>query len=612
MVRVSDLLKAKLNDHIVIFDGAVGTELYNKNFFVNTCYEYLNITNPDAVSAVHMAYSGVGAEIITTNTYGANRLKLARHGLGEEVRRINQTGVHLARRAGDENNLVAGSVGPIGRERTADLTEADMVAALAEQIVALQDAGADLILGETISSLHDARLFLRAVEEVCTIPYVVSFAVDRELALALGERLEPFIAELEALPKQPTAVGLNCGIGPEPMLAALEKLVKVCNYPIVARPNAGLPKLVDNRTIYMCSPEYLCTYAIRFVSLGVRGVGGCCGTTPEHIGDLARCVRPISYTPRVVAVKQHAEQPEELPEVPIAERSALAAALAKGEFVKTVEITPPRGFDLAATIAKSAQCQKAGFHAINLPDGPRASSRISSMITAEAIQREAGIEAILHVCCRDKNLIAMQADMLGCAQIGVNNILFITGDPPKLGDYPFASGVFDVDAIGILKVATGLNRGLDIGRHPIGGATRFFAGAGVDPSALDMKREISRMREKAAAGAKFFITQPVFSVESLEVVLAIAAELGVPVIAGVWPLASYRNAEFMQNEVPGVVIPESVMRRMAAGETKQHQHDTGVEIARETIEQIKNKVAGVQVAAPFGRVETSIAVLEGF
>lgn len=609
---MSDLLRAKLNDHIVIFDGAMGTELYNRNFFLNSCYENLNLTNPDAVLSIHAAYFDAGAEIMTTNTYGANRLKLSRHGLAEQIGEINRAGVHLARRAGDETTLVAGSVGPLGREQMSGHQQDELIDIFGEQIEFLQSAGADFILGESMPSLSDARLFLKAVEKYANIPYMISFAVDRDLSLAFGEELAPFMSEILGAGKQPTAIGLNCGIGPEPMLAALEKLVKVSPYPIIAQPNAGVPKSIDNRTIYMCSPEYLTTYAIRFVSLGVRGVGGCCGTTPEHIFDLARSVRPMRHTPRVKEITSVAEKARELPEVPVALRSKLAAKISNGEFIKTVEITPPRGFSLDDTIAKAATCKAAGVDAINLPDGPRASSRISSLITACEIQSKAGIETILHCCCRDKNLIAMQADLLGCARMGVNNILFITGDPPKLGDYPFASGVFDVDSVGILKVASAMNRGLDIGGRSIGSEpTGFFSGAGVDPNAIDITRELNRMHEKAEAGANFFITQPIFSIDPLAVVLTEAEKLGIPVIAGVWPLASFRNAEFMQNEVPGVVIPDSVMRRMGSAESKSAQLATGIEIARETIAAIRDRVAGVQVSAPFGKVETALAVLEG-
>ena len=609
---MSNLLECKLRDHIVIFDGAMGTQLYNRNFFINSCYEYLNLTNPDAVLTIHREYAEAGAEIMTANTYGANRLKLSRHGLAERLAEINTTGVSLARRAGDENTLVAASVGPLGREAgKSGMTEEELIAVFGEQIEALQNAGADFIIGETMPSLAEAGRFLRAIEKYCSIPYMISFAADRELELAMGEKMTLILPELEQAAKRPTAIGLNCGVGPEPMLAAVEKLSGVTSLPIVVQPNAGTPKSVDNRTIYMCSPEYLTTYAIRYVSLGVRGVGGCCGTTPEHIFDLARSVRPLRHTPRTVRTTPPEETVKELPEIPVEKRSALAAKVMRGEFVKLVEITPPRGFDLAPTIEKAARCKAAGIDAINIPDGPRASSRISSIVTASEIEKQAGIETILHCCCRDKNLIGMQADLLGCAFLKIRNILFITGDPPKLGDYPFASGVFDVDSVGILKVCTGLNRGTDIGGKTIGEQpTAFFPGAGVDPNALDMKREERRMNEKAEAGAKFFITQPVFSVEPLRNVLKIAKKLGVPVFAGVWPLTSFRNAEFMQNEVPGVVIPEAVMRRMESAASREEQYDTGIAIARETVLTIRNEVAGVQVSAPFGRVEGALKVLE--
>jgi len=611
---MNDLLAAKLRDHIVIFDGAMGTELYNRNFFVNSCYENLNLTSPNAVLEIHLKYAEAGAEVLTTNTYGANRLNLRRHGLAEQIAKINQEGVSLARRAGDENTLVAGSVGPLGRlSGKGEHSQAELVEIFAEQIGILKSAGVDFVIGETMPSIAEAKLFLAAVDAVGELPYVVSFSVDRDLEFADGGDLAGFVGELASRANPPTAIGLNCGVGPEPMLAALEKLVKFCPLPIVAQPNAGVPKSVENRTIYMCSPEYLTTYAIRYASLGVRGIGGCCGTTPDHIFDLARSVRPMHHTPRAARPEAVTLSVPTLPEVPVAERSRLAKKVAEGGFVKLVEITPPRGFDLSATIDKAAVCRDAGIDAINIPDGPRASSRISSIVTASEIQKQAGIEPILHCCCRDKNLIGMQSDLLGCAYLGIRNILFITGDPPKLGDYPFASGVFDVDSVGILKVATSLNRGVDVGGKPLGNApTAFFAGAGVDPNAIDLERELARMREKAEAGAKFFITQPVFSLEPLEVVLAEATKLNTPLFAGIWPLASFRNAEFMKNEVPGVVVPDSVMRRMELASTREEQFATGIAIARETVAALVGKVAGVQVSAPFGKVESALKVFEEF
>ncbi len=605
-----DLLKEKLNDHVVIFDGAIGTEFYRRDFFINTSYEGLNLSHAPVVREIHRNYVEADAEIITTNSYGANRNKLTRFGLAEKTAEINQAAIELAKAECAEDTLVAASVGPIGESAlNTPIPEQDAVEILGEQMVVLQDNGADFILCETIPSLRDAEIAYRAVTKYVKIPFMFSFAIERNLETATGEPL-PIILELfEKSELCPSAIGLNCINGAEGMLSALELLLPTTKYPVIVRPNAGMPKNVDNRMIYMCSPEYLTTYAVRYVNLGARGVGGCCGTGPEHIRDIARSIRPLgkANVSRKIERVRHQEQPQE--PVPVAERSKLAADLNSGRFVTTVEITPPRGFDLSATIAKAMQCREAGVDAINIPDGPRASSRISPIITAHEIQEKAEIEVILHCCCRDKNLIGMQADLLGCSCQMINNILFITGDPPKLGDYPFASAVFDVDSIGILKVADNLNHGIDVGGKAIEHPTAIFAGAGADPNAIDMERELLRLREKVDAGASFIITQPVFEVESLFAFMDHIAELSVPIIAGVWPLASYRNAEFMKNEVPGVTIPDRVMALMAAANNKEEQRGVGIRIARETVGALRSRVQGVQVSAPFGNVNTAIEVL---
>jgi homocysteine S-methyltransferase len=425
-----------------------------------------------------------------------------------------------------------------------------------------------------------------------------------------GESLAPLLRTLDTHSRKPTALGLNCGSGVEGMLGALEKMLPLTDYPVIAQPNAGMPKSVDNRMIYMCSPEYLTTYALRYVNLGVRGIGGCCGIGPGHIRDIARSIRPLAKTHVTHKLAELNAEDQLLEPVPMEKKSKIAAKIARGEWVTTVEITPPRGYDLSSTIEKAIQCREAGIDAINLPDGPRASSRISPIITAIELQEQAGIEVILHFCCRDKNIIGMQADLLGCACKKINNILFITGDPPKLGDYPFASAVFDVDSIGILKIQSRLNRGIDIGGKTIGGTpTAIFAGAGADPNAIDMNREIRRLREKVEAGAEYIITQPVFSVEPLLKFVDSIKELNIPVIAGIWPLASYRNAEFMKNEVPGVVVPDEVMERMAKAESREAQRLEGIEIARECVAAIRSSVQGIQVSAPFGNVNSAIAVI---
>ena len=607
---MTDKLKAMLDKQIVIFDGATGTELYKRDFFINSSYEGLVLSNPDVIAEIHQSYIDAGAYVITTNTYGANRNKLQRFGLGDKVAEINRKGVELARGVCGEGHLVGGSVGPVGESSYGKaLTDSEIRDILAEQVGALADAGVDFILFESLSNEKGLEYALDVMAGFPDLPYVPSFSgeYDPEVCRDYIARL---ITVIQGASHRPTAVGLNCGSGADGTLSLLEVLMPLCPYPVIVQPNAGVPKSVDNRMMYMCSPEYLTTYVVRYVNLGARGVGGCCGIGPEHIRDVVRSVRPLSKT---LVAPQFRVIEAEIPlldPIPVEERSKLSAKLSRGEWVTSVEVTPPRGFDLESTIQKAIQCREAGVDAMNIPDGPRASSRISPIVTAIEIQEKAGLEAILHCCCRDKNLIGMQADLLGCACKGINNILFITGDPPKLGDYPFASAVFDVDSIGILKVQSQLNRGVDIGGKTIGKQTSFFGGAGADPNALDMERELRRLREKVESGAEFIITQPVFDVAPLLKMIEAIADLNVPVIAGIWPLASYRNAEFMKNEVPGVVVPDAVMSRMAGAESKEAQRLEGIAIARESIAAIRHAVQGVQVSAPFGNVGTALEVLK--
>ena len=608
-------LKEALENKVLVFDGAMGTEIYRKNFFVNTSYENLCVSNPKVIGEIHRSYLEAGAEVLTANSYGANFNKLAKFGLAERLEEINRAAVRLAKEAADGKALVAASVGPIGDiPKGMTCPEDKAVGIIAGQIRALASEGPDFILFETLRSLSDVKISLAALGIAAPeMPFMVSIQVDREARTQSGDEVPAILECLSASPLQPSAFGINCGSGPEAMLSAYEKFAHDCPYPVVIQPNAGAPKNVDNRMIYMSSPEYFTTYAMRYISLGARGIGGCCGTTPDHIRDMARSINPMAKIERAARVQVRAPEIPLKDPVPTAEKSRLAKKLAAREWVYTVEIVPPQGYLLAQTVEKSRLCAAAGFDAVNIPDGPRASSRVSPLVTACKIQEGAGIETILHFCCRDKNLIGMQADLLGCAAMNINNILFITGDPPKLGDYPFASGVFDMDSIGMVRVQSRLNRGVDLAGKPIDAPTKAFVAVGADPNAIDMEREIRRSREKIEAGAEAFITQPVFDVEPLLRFIDAIPELRdgtIPLIAGIWPLASYRNAEFMRNEVPGVVVPDSVMERMAAPATKEEQRLVGIAIAREAIASIRGRVAGAQISAPFGNVNTAIAVME--
>jgi homocysteine S-methyltransferase len=607
---MTDKLKEKLLSQITIFDGAMGTEIYKKNFFVNTCFDELCLTAPKIISQIHREYFEAGADVLTSNTFGANSNKLSRFGLGDKVRDINKAGVRLARESGNENTLIAGSVGPVGKIHHHGAHSTDhIVEILAEQISALEEGGADFIIFETLPSLADAESAMLAINKHSKLPFLLSFTLDDNSESLKGEPVQSLLNVFKSGGRKPSAIGLNCGAGPEGILSSVEKLVHLTDLPIIVEPNAGMPKNVEGRLIYMASPEYFTTYAIRFVNLGVRGIGGCCGTSPEHIRDISRSIRPLAKIASFekIIVKEHQEHLQD--PVPLAQKSKLAAKFSKGEWIATIEIVPPKGYDLDPIIEKAKQCRAFGIDAINIPDGPRASARMSPIVTASKIQEEAGIETILHFCCRDRNLIGMQSDLLGCAALKINNILFITGDPPKLGDYPFASAVFDVDSVGMVKIQSRLNRGVDIGGNAIKEPTRALIGVGADPNALDLERELRRTREKAEAGAEFIITQPVFAVEPLISFIEKIGDLNIPVIAGIWPLSSYRNAEFMKNEVPGVVVPESIMVRMAKAKTKEEQRLEGILIAKESIEKIRSYISGIQVSAPFGNVQTAIEVI---
>lgn len=606
---MQDRLKEKLSQEIIVFDGAIGTEIYKRNFFVNNSFENLCLSNPEIISDIHKKYYDAGADVLTTNSYAANSNKLTKFGLAEQTRKINQKAVQLAKENSGEETIIAASVGPIG-ECPAEMSEDEIIEILCEQIDYLEEAGADFILFETIPSAKDTEYAVKAINKRSKLPYVLSFHVDRNCETQKGEPAVNLFNTFVNAHKKPTALGINCGEGAEASLAALEKFIKLVDYPVIVQPNAGVPKSVDNRMIYMTSPEYLSTYAKRYIDLGARGVGGCCGTGPDHIRDIARTIKPLAkaeFTSKNIISEVTIPLKEPLP---TEKKSSLGRKLANGEWINTVEIVPPRGYNLQSTIEKSIQCKNAGVDAINIPDGPRASSRISPMVTALKIQEEAGIETILHFCCRDKNLIGMQAELLGCSCLEINNILFITGDPPKLGDFPFASGVFDVDSIGMVRIQDRLNRGVDVGGKEIEKPTKVLIGVGADPNAVDLEREYRRTREKVEAGAEFIITQPVFAVEPLLDFMDKISDLKIPIIAGIWPLASYRNAEFMRNEVPGVVVPDDIMERMASADTKEAQREEGIKIARESVEKLRSRIQGIQVSAPFGNVQTAIDVLK--
>jgi homocysteine S-methyltransferase len=598
-----------LSRGVMVFDGAMGTELYRHHVFTNRSFDELSMSDPKLIGSIHAEYRDAGADVLTTNTFGANRIALMHFGLAEKTREINRAGAKVAREAADEADrpiFVAGSVGPLPSQSQ---YESQLDELIAEQVESLLEGGADFILFETQPSRAAMERCAAAMQRWPEVPYVLSFSLVGNCETAAGETIERLLAPLPEGVRPPVAWGMNCGSGPDGLLSAVERAVRLTELPIIVQPNAGMPKEVDNRRIYLCSPEYLTEYAKRYVGLGASAVGGCCGTTPEHIREIARAIKPLARMKSAPAVVAEAQPAPSKPMTPLIEKSNLARRLAEKKWVTSVELVPPRGYDLRQTIEKSRTLRERGVTAINIPDGPRASARISPLIAAEHILREAQIEPVLHFCCRDRNLIGMQADLLACAACGIHNLLFVTGDPPKLGDYPQATGVFDADSIGMVAVQRRLNGGLDLGGQPID-QTRAVIGVGLDPTALDRSRELDRFRRKVEAGAEFAITQPVFDPDALLKFLDEVDRFGIPIIAGIWPLVSYRNAAFMRNEVPGVIVPDSVMQRMSAAESREAQQAVGIEIARESVARIRDRIAGIQVSAPFGRIETSLAVIE--
>ncbi|HZN53770.1 MAG TPA: bifunctional homocysteine S-methyltransferase/methylenetetrahydrofolate reductase [Candidatus Polarisedimenticolaceae bacterium] len=602
---------AALAERIVVFDGATGTRLYELGVFLNKCFDELNLSNAALVENVHRSYVAAGADVVETNTFGANRLKLDRHGLGDQVAAINREGASIARRAAGDHVFVAGAIGPLGVriEPWGPTSVDEAVELFAEQAGALAEGGVDLFSVETFYDLAEIEAAVRGIRRVSSLPIVAHMTLEDDGSSLEGVAPEVFGPRLAALPVQ--VVGVNCSVGPAAMLDAVERMAAVVALPISAQPNAGKPRSVDNRNLYLCSPEYMAVYAKRFIEAGARVVGGCCGTTPEHIKAIRNAVRAVAPArrARVVAVTPDVARPEPV-QVPVEERSRLAHAISEGRFVVSVEMLPPRGHDLAKTLSGAASLHQAGVDAINIPDGPRATARMSPMAMAVKLEREIGIETIIHYCCRDRNLLGMQSDLLGAHALGLRNILIITGDPPKLGDYPDATAVFDVDSIGLTNMATRLNRGLDVGGNEIGAPTAFYIGCGVNPGSPDLEREIARFEWKVDAGAQFCVTQPVFDVEALLRFLERIRGVRIPFIAGVWPLASYRNAEFMNNEVPGVNVPDSILERMRRADTKEKARVEGVAIAQEALRALLPYVQGAQISAPFGRYQTALDVAE--
>lgn len=612
---MQDFIQAIADEHVYLFDGAMGTMLYSKGVFINRCYDELNLRGSDVVLEVHKAYVKAGAEILETNTYGANRLKLSGYGLAEELREINMAAVEVARRAAGDAVYVAGALGPLGIriEPYGPTSVEEARAVFREQAAALLEGGVDLFILETMSNIAEIEQGILAIHDLCSLPVIAQMTIGQDGRTVYGDTPTIIAQRLDRAGAD--VIGLNCSVGPDVMLDAIEEMTAATSRKISCQPNAGLPRQVDGRQMYMATPEYMAEYARRLVQKGVKFIGGCCGTTPEHIKIMGAAVRPLSPHRNFVIVEKdgRSEKAAGIEPRPMAERSRWGEKIAAGQFVTTIEITPPKGADATSMLKGVERIRDAGVDAVNVPDGPRAQNRMGAMAVAVLVQQRAGIEAVLHYCCRDRNLLGMHSDLLGCSALGVRNLLLITGDPPKMGPYPDATAVFDIDSIGLTNMVNLLNRGLDLGGNPFGEPTSFTIGVGVNPGHVDLAYELRRLDWKVKAGAEYAITQPVFDAAQLEYFLDRIADMKLPVVAGIWPLLSYRNAQFMNNEVPGVSVPDDVMERMriASDKGKEFALREGVAIARETLVRVRERVAGVQVSAPLGRVDLALQVFDG-
>lgn len=602
-----------IENDVVIFDGAMGTRLYEKGVYINRVYDELNLSQSALIKEVHQEYLDAGAMVLETNTFGANRFKLEPHGLAEKLEVINFQAAKLAREVAGDKAWVAGAIGPLGIriEPWGKTSVQEAEDAFYEQAKGLLAGGVDLFILETFFDLNEMHQAIKAVRRLTDKPIIASMTINEDGNALYGTSVDVFTAKLDEWGAD--VIGLNCSVGPKTMFDAIEKMHGITSKPLIAQPNAGLPKVVEGRMIYLCNPEYFGEYARRFIQLGVRAVGGCCGTTPEHIKWVANAVR--SLTPggkKAISqiLKSDVKTETEVALISQKDKSAFGEKLAAKKFIVTAELTPPKGCDADSVIVKAQQLKDIGIDAINIPDGPRASARLSPLALALLIEKKVGIETILHYCCRDRNILGIQSDLLGAYALGLRNILAITGDPPKVGNYPQATAVFDIDSIGLVNIVNRLNHGRDLGNNPIGRPTGFVCGVGANPGAIDLDLEVRRFEWKVDAGAEYAITQPVFDVDLLERFLEKIKHVRIPIFAGIWPLTGLKNAEFMNNEVPGAAVPEEIMERLRKANSIEAQREEGIMIAREALERVKNLVDGVQLSVPFGRVENIVKIID--
>jgi methionine synthase I (cobalamin-dependent)/5,10-methylenetetrahydrofolate reductase len=602
----------RLKKGAMLCDGAMGTLLYSRGIGFEHTFDELNLSKPEMVQKVHQDYIKAGAEIIETNTFGGNRFRLGAHGLASKVKEINKRGVKIAREAREiegEPVFVAGSIGPLGRPLApiGKITSMQAFEAFQEQAEALLEGGVDLFIIETFSDLIEIKEAICGVRKVSQLPIIAQMTFSEEGLTLMGNT--PFEIAKELEKTQVEVIGVNCSVGPQRVLDAIYQMKQVTSFKLSAQPNAGFPRFVDGRFIYLSSPEYFAEYTRRFLAAGVGIVGGCCGTTPEHIGAMAKVLKEeksgSNENVAVIEVEKKSEEKAAVEER--VEPSAFVSKL-KEKFVISVELDPPRGVNPKKILRDTQLIKDKGVDAVNIADSPMARVRMSCLSLAALVKEKVGLEVILHLTCRDRNLMGLQSDLLGAHALGIRNILAVTGDPPRLGDYPHATAVYDVDSIGLVKIIKRLNQGTDWTGNSIGSPASFCIGVGVNPTAVDFEKEMERLNQKVDAGADFIFTQPLYDGEILERFLRRTEDLNVPILVGLLPLHSLRQAEFLHNEVPGITIPQKIRDRMKKAGEKGIEE--GVIIAKEFLEEIKEVICGVYLIPSFGKVELALEVVE--
>lgn len=609
MIKFSDALK----ERVLVCDGAMGTMLYSRGVFINKSFDAMNLTQADLVESVHHDYVRAGADILETNTFGANRIKLGSFGLADRLHDVNTAGVTIARRAAAGRAYVGGSIGPLGiRIEPWGKTGVDEATDyFREQVQALLDGGVDLFILETFRDLSEIGAALDAVRSLSDLPIIAQMTTDEDGNTLDGTPPEKFAPELEK--RGATVIGVNCAVGPAPMLETIERMEAVTRVRLSAQPNAGKPRDVEGRNIYLCSPEYMASYARRFIQHNVGVVGGCCGTTPEHIKQIKAAVRGTALATATQSARPAVSRqaPIMAPPVPREKKSRLAGELARGRFVVGVELVPPRGFEADSAVQRARELKRYGVDVVCIPDGQRSGPRLSALSLAVLIEQQAGIETLMHYACRDRKLLGIQSDLLGAHAMGLRNLLLVTGDPGRIGEYPDATAVFDVDSIGLTNVVTRLNHGCDVGGQAIGAPTGFHVGVSLNPAASNLDDELRRFEYKVEAGAEFVLTRPIFDVGNFERVLKKIESARLPVVAGIFPFDSARHAEFMANEVPGVRVPDALLERMRGLDGKDAEAAEGIAIARGISAELRSMVQGIQVSTQSGSIDAALAVLDG-